>query len=138
MKHSKSLDTRRKLLLASLSGLAAQLSGARAGAQDAAKVMPKAYRVAFENDRVRVLEFVRRPGMGVCGNGMHSHPVHLTIVMSDWDGLVSTPDDAPQSRHKKAGDVFWSEAETHRVENTGKTTSRVMIVELKTPAATKA
>ena len=134
MKRSKSDDTRRKLLLAGLGGLAAQLGTASAEAQDPAKVMPKAYRVAFENDRVRVLEFIGRPGMGVCGQGMHSHPAHLTIVMGAWDGMVSNPDTAPQARHKKAGDVFWSEAETHKVENTGKTTSRVMIVELKTPS----
>jgi hypothetical protein len=95
--------------------------------------MPKAYRVAFENDRVRVLDFVGRPGMGICGEGMHSHPAHLTIVMSDWQGVVTTPDSAARPGRRKAGDVFWSEAETHKLENTGKTNSRVMIVELKAP-----
>jgi hypothetical protein len=136
MKDSK--NTRRKVLLAGLGGLAAQLGIPRAEAQDAAKVMPRAYRVAFENDEVRVLEFVGRPGMGVCGEGMHSHPAHLTIVMSDWQGVASTPDSAVQPRQKKSGDVFWSNAETHKVENTGKTTARVMIVELKTPKKAKA
>ena len=131
-------NTRRKVLLAGLGGLAAQLGIPRAEAQDAAKVMPRAYRVAFENDEVRVLEFVGRPGMGVCGEGMHSHPAHLTIVMSDWQGVASTPDSAVQPRQKKSGDVFWSNAETHKVENTGKTTARVMIVELKTPKKAKA
>jgi hypothetical protein len=124
---------RRKLLLAGLAGLAAQSGAPRAEAQDAAKVMPRSYRVALENDRVRVLEFIGRPGMGICGEGMHSHPAHLTIVMSDWEGTVTTPGDAARPRSKKAGDVFWSEAETHKLENTGKTVSRVMIVELKTP-----
>jgi len=74
---------RRKLLFASLGGIASQLTADGVSAQDPAKVMPKSYRVAFENDRVRVLEFVGRPGMGVCGEGMHSHPAHLTIVLSD-------------------------------------------------------
>jgi hypothetical protein len=131
-------NTRRKVLLAGLGGLAAQLGIPRAEAQDAAKVMPRAYRVAFENDEVRVLEFVGRPGMGVCGEGMHSHPAHLTIVMSDWQGVASTPDSAGKPRQKKSGDVFWSDAETHKVENTGKTMARVMIVELKTPKKAKA
>jgi hypothetical protein len=58
--------------------------------------------------------------------------------MSDWQGSVSTPDSAPTARQRKAGDVFWSEAETHKVENTGKVNARVMIVELKTPAKAKA
>lgn len=131
MKDAK--GTRRKLLLAGLGGLAAQLGIPRAGAQDAAKVMPRAYRVAFENDKLRVLDFAGRPGMGICGEGMHSHPDHLTIVLSDWEGMVSSPGTAAKPRRRKFGDVFWAEAETHKVENTGKTTSRLMIVELKTP-----
>jgi hypothetical protein len=136
MKDSKT--TRRKLLLAGLGGLAAQFGIPRAEAQDAAKVMPRAYRVAFENDQLRVLDFVGRPGMGVCGEGMHSHPAHLTVVMSDWQGVARTADGATTPRQKKTGDVFWSEAETHKVENTGKTNARVLIVELKTPAKAKA
>ena len=130
--------TRRQLLLAGLGSLGAQFALDEALAQDAAKVMPRAYRVALENDKVRVLEFTGRPGMGICGEGMHSHPAHLTIVLSDWTGRASVPGAEPKDRARKAGDVFWSEAETHKVENTGKTTSRVLIVELKTPAARKA
>jgi len=129
---------RRKLMFASLGGLAAQLHGREAAAQDAAKIMPKSYRVPFENDRLRVLAFTGRPGMGVCGEGMHSHPAHLTVVLSDWKGVATTPDGATVDRDKKMGDVFWSEAETHRVENTGKTNARVLIIELKTPATPKA
>jgi hypothetical protein len=135
MKDSKT--TRRRLLLAGLGGLAAQFGIPRAVAQDAAKVMPRAYRVAFENDRLRVLDFVGRPGMGVCGEGMHSHPAHLTVVMSDWQGVATAPDNATTPRNKKAGDVFWSEAETHKVENTGKANARVLIVELKAPGKAK-
>ena len=127
---------RRKALLAALAALA-PLGIPRAVAQDAARVMPRAYRVAFENEHLRVLDFVGRPGMGVCGEGMHSHPAHLTIVMSDWKGIATTPDNVRTPRDKKTGDVFWSEAETHRVENTGKSIARVMIVELK-PGKTNA
>ena len=119
--------------MAGLGGLAAQLGAAEAEAQDPARIMPRAYRVALENEQVRVLDFVGRPGMGVCGEGMHSHPAHLTIVMSDWKGVATAPDNSKTPKDKKAGDVFWSEAETHKVENTGKTVSRVMIVELKAP-----
>jgi hypothetical protein len=128
---TKSNHSRRKLILAGLGGLAAQLQSAGAGAQDPAKVMPRAYRVAFENDKLRVLEFTGRPGMGICGQGMHSHPAHLTVVLNDWQGRAGTPDGPVRERSRKAGDVFWSEAETHMVENTGKTTSRVLIIELK-------
>jgi hypothetical protein len=129
-KATKSRFIRNALLIAGTAALGAQL-GSDVHAQDAAKVMPRSYRVAFENDRVRALDFVARPGMGVCGEGMHSHPAHLTVVLSDWQGKAVTPDGKVVPRDKKVGDVFWAEAETHRVENTGKTMSHVMIIELK-------
>lgn len=129
-KRTKSRLITNTLLIAGTAVLGAQL-GSDVHAQDAAKVMPRSYRVAFENDKVRVLDFVARPGMGVCGEGMHSHPAHLTVVLSDWQGKAVTPDGKVVGRDKKVGDVFWAEAETHRVENTGKTMSHVMIVELK-------
>ncbi len=131
---NKSNRARRKLILAGLGSLAAQFDLGSADAQDATKVMPRAYRVAFENDKLRVLDFTGRPGMGICGEGMHSHPAHLTVVLTDWQGRASTPDGPARGRSRKAGDVFWSEAETHKVENTGNTNSRVLIIELKTPA----
>ena len=131
---NQSNRARRKLILAGLGGLATQLDIAGANAQDPTKVMPRAYRLAFENDKLRVLEFTGRPGMGICGEGMHSHPAHLTVVLSDWQARATTPDGTTRARARKLGDVFWSEAETHKVENTGKSSSRVLIVELKTPA----
>jgi hypothetical protein len=125
---------RRKLILAGLGSLAVQLDPSEATAQDPAKVMPKTYRVAFENDKLRVLDFTGRPGMGICGEGMHSHPEHLTVVLSEWEGRATAPDGKSRSGARKFGEVFWSEAETHKVENTGKRSSRVLIIELKTPA----
>ena len=131
---NQSNRARRKLILAGLGGLATQLDIASANAQDPTKVMPRAYRLAFENDKLRVLEFTGRPGMGICGEGMHSHPAHLTVVLSDWQARATTPDGTTRARERKLGDVFWSEAETHKVENIGKSSSRALIVELKTPA----
>jgi hypothetical protein len=127
---------RRNLLLGGLGGLAAQLGPALAQAQDPTKVMPRAYRIALENDKVRVLEFTGRPGMGICGEGMHSHPAHLTIVLTDWHARATTPDGTTRERRRKLGEVFWSEAETHKVENIGHGASRALIVELKTPGQT--
>ena len=130
-----SSKARRQLLLAGLGGLGAQLAFGKAHAQDATKVMPRAYRVAFENDKLRVLEFTGRPGMGICGESMHSHPAHLTVVLTDWQGQITTPDGKVQNRARKVGDVFWSEAETHKVENTSNSSSHVLIIELKSPSA---
>jgi hypothetical protein len=131
---SESNSVRRKLILAGLGSLAAQLEIPDAGAQDPTTVMPKSYRVAFENDKLRVLEFTGRPGMGICGQGMHSHPARLSVVLSGYKGRATTPGGTVRERERKLGDVFWSEAVTHKVENAGNTNSRVLIIELKDPA----
>jgi beta-alanine degradation protein BauB len=104
-----------------------------AEAQDAARVQPQSYRVALENDKLRVLDFNSRPGMGVCGNGMHSHPAHLTVVLSGGSVRIKTPDGKTVEQHDvPAGVVFWSEAETHSVENISGSNVRSLIIELKT------
>jgi hypothetical protein len=133
----KSRLDRRKLLLASLGGLAAQLGVREAAAQDPARVMPRAFRVVLENERVRVVEYTSRPGMGICGEGMHSHPARVNIVMNGWQSLASRPGSAQRRQERKDGEVFWRDAETHEVENVGKTNSRVLMVELKEPATGK-
>jgi len=127
----KSRVNRRQLLLAGLGGLVAQLGAAGVRAQDPAKVMPRSFRVVLENDKVRVLEYRSRPGMGICGEGMHSHPERLNVVLSGWDSRVSLPDGKTRLNSRKDGEVFWAKAITHKVENVGKTGSRVLMVEFK-------
>jgi hypothetical protein len=112
-------------------------AGTSAQAQDAVAMQPAAYRVALENDRLRVLEFNSRPGMGVCGNGVHSHPAHLTVLLTAAKARVTLADGKTLVVENKPGDVFWSEAETHEVENiTGKDV-RALLVELKTANGAK-
>lgn len=125
------LNDLRRSLLALLPGL--MLAGS-ASAQDAAKMQPRAYRVAFENDKLRALEYRGRPGMGVCGEGMHSHPAHLTVVLASGKVRARTPGGAWTEGVGKLGDVFWSEAETHEVENISGRDSHALLIELKTTA----
>ena len=122
---------RRVLLQSGLAALAASVASAwTAAAQDAVKTDPGAYRVVFENASLRVLEFLSRPRTWVCGVGKHSHPAHLTIALSDAKVRVTLPDGRKIDAANKLGDVFWSEAETHIVENIGAATMRALIVEL--------
>ncbi len=117
-------------------GLGTMLAGladfAAARAQDAAKVQPSSYRVVLQNDRVRVLEYNDRPGMGVCGTGIHSHPAHLTVRLSPARVKI-TQDGRTVVVDNKLGDVFWSEAVTHETENIGGANVRSLIIELKDP-----
>ena len=101
-------------------------------AQNATTANPRSYRVVLENERVRVIEYKSRPGLGVCGEGLHSHPAHLTIALSDAKVRVTLPDGKKIVVGNKLGDVFWSEAETHATENVGSAPARALVVELKT------
>jgi beta-alanine degradation protein BauB len=121
-------DVRRALLCA----LPLLALGSAAQAQDATKMQPQSYRVAFENDQVRVLEYNSRPGMGICGAGMHSHPPHLTVVVTGGSVRIRTPDGKVVEQNDiPLGTVFWSEAETHAVENISGANVRSLIIELK-------
>jgi beta-alanine degradation protein BauB len=101
-------------------------------AQDAVQNQPQNYRVAFENDKLRVLDYNGRPGMGVCGNGMHSHPAHLTVLLSTGNVRIKTPDGKVEIHSDiPVGTVFWSNAETHEVENISGSNIRSLLIELK-------
>ena len=100
-------------------------------AQDAVQSQPQNYRVAFENDKVRVLEYNGRPGMGVCGDGMHSHPAHLTVLLSTGKVRIKMPDGKVEVHNDPVGAVFWSNAETHEVENISGSNIRSLLIELK-------
>lgn len=125
-------DLRRALLAL----LPALLLAESAEAQDATVVQPRAYKVVLDNEMVRVLEFNSKPGMGICGNGMHSHPAHLTVALTPAKVRVRLPDGKEIVAENKAGDVFWAEAETHETENITGRNVRALIVELK-PGAGK-
>ena len=100
-------------------------------AQDAPTVAPRSYRVVVENDRVRVLEFKSRPGMGVCGQGMHSHPDHVTVSLTGAKLRVTTPNGKPTFEDVPPGAVFFEPAVIHSAEIIGGSGTRTYIIELK-------
>lgn len=122
-------DSLRRALLALLPML---VVAEDSNAQDAVQSQPQNYRVAFENDKLRVLEYNGRPGMGVCGDGMHSHPAHLTVLLSAGKVRIKTQDGKVEVRSDiPLGAVFWSNAETHEVENISGSNIRLLLIELK-------
>ena len=102
-------------------------------AQDAVRVNARAFAVLFENDHVRVLEYTSRPGMGVCGQGVYSHPRHVNIAITAVKARVTLADGKSFIAENKPGDAFWEEASTHSVENIGGSGSRAYMIELKDP-----
>src|SRR5258708_30388804 len=117
-KHNSNAE-RRRMLLAASAALVSALGDRESFAQDAAKTRPGAYRVVFENDRMRVLEFRSRPGMALCGVGKHSHPAHLTVALSDARVRVTLQDGREVVATNKLCAVFWREPETHVAEHIG-------------------
>jgi quercetin dioxygenase-like cupin family protein len=100
-------------------------------AQDPAVIAPKNYRVVFENDKVRVLEYSNRPGLGPCGVGRHYHPAHVDVFLTAFTGKMTHEDGKVDQGSVKPGDVHWYEAEFHEVENIDKSASRMIMIELK-------
>lgn len=88
-------------------------------------------KIVFENDKVRVIEHLGRPRLGVCGTGLHSHPPHLTIALTDVKARVTVQGKEPFIAEDKAGAAFWDPGGPHIVENVGNRDSRVYLVEIK-------
>lgn len=106
-----------------------------AGAQDAAKVDPKHYKVEFENDQVRVLRISYGPHEK---SVMHSHPAGVIVYLTAGHGKFTLPGGKTVDANFKPGTVQWSDATVHQPENTGSKGFEVIQVELKAkPAATK-
>ena len=119
------LDRRQATALLAAFGVSADVQ-----AQDAPTADPRGYRVVLDNEQVRVLEYKSRPGLGVCGQGMHYHPAHVTVSLTGAklkkteNGKVSFVDVAP-------GHIFYAAAETHSAEIIGGSGTRTYIIELK-------
>jgi hypothetical protein len=89
-------------------------------------------RVLVENEKIKVTEYVSTPGNDVCGGpGLHSHPAHLSILLTDATVRLTSADGKKQDFTLKAGTAFWSEAESHIVVNSGDKPVRAYLVEYK-------
>jgi quercetin dioxygenase-like cupin family protein len=121
--------TRRDLLALFASFGAGAMSDALAA--DSPPAVAPGFRVAFENEKVRVLEFRTKPGIALCGVGRHYHPQHLAINLTPSKVRVTLPDGKVIVAESKAGDIFFAPAEWHTVENLGGQPVRGYMVELK-------
>jgi beta-alanine degradation protein BauB len=86
------------------------------------------YKVRFENDRVRVLEYKDQPGEKT---HQHAHPAFVVYAVSPFKREIILPDGKKLQREFKAGDIMWSEAQTHIGNNIGDTPTHVIMIEMK-------
>lgn len=91
---------------------------------------PDFYKIVFENDRVRVLEYLDHPGDHTT---LHAHPDSVMITLSDFERRLSIGD---QQRDVSltAGLATWLPAQSHAGENVGSTDTHTIFVELKEAA----
>jgi quercetin dioxygenase-like cupin family protein len=97
-------------------------------AQDPVATNPGKYRVVFENDQVRLLEFQDEPGDVTV---MHYHPARLVYSLAPWKKKFHFPDGRTVVMEGKAGDATWAEAGSHAGENIGSSETHILIFELK-------
>jgi quercetin dioxygenase-like cupin family protein len=91
---------------------------------------PEHYKVLFENERVRVLEYSDHPGQKTTP---HVHPDSVMYTLSSFRRrLVSG--DMEREVELTAGSAGWLPAQQHHGENVGETPTHVLFVELKETA----
>src|SRR5262249_18895556 len=96
--------------------------------QDPLKVNSKTIVLKLENSRVRVLEATLKPGDR---EQIHSHPAYVIYVIEGGKVRNHAADGTVTETEFKTGDVIYREPLTHSAENTGDTTIRLELVELK-------
>ena len=121
------MDNRYRLLFVAFVALVG-FGGKALLAQDPIKVAPASHTLVVDNDKVRVIDFHLKPGEKAA---MHSHAARITEVLTGGRIRVTSPGGKSDERILKTGDIGWREAETHAVENIGKSDLRVRTIELK-------
>jgi quercetin dioxygenase-like cupin family protein len=122
----------RQLFLIILAACAPLLLAAAAAAPslDPLVVNAELEHARLDNSHVRVIEGVLQPGDK---EQMHSHPAFVTYVIAGGKIRNHFADGKVVDAELKTGDVLYREPQTHWVENTGTTTLRFLVVELKNP-----
>ena len=95
---------------------------------DPTETDPDKYKVVFENDHVRVLEYRDEPGERT---SPHDHPNSVMITMSGFDRRLVGADGESRDVTLEPAQIRWLDAQTHSGENIGETPTHVFFVELK-------
>jgi beta-alanine degradation protein BauB len=98
---------------------------------DPTQTDPDKYKVVFENERVRVLEYQDEPGQRT---SPHDHPDSVMVTLSSFDRRLIGEGGETRDVTLERGLVRWLDAQTHSGENIGTTPTHVLFVELKEPS----
>lgn len=93
---------------------------------------PDHYRVIFENDRVRVLDYTDEPGEQT---EPHDHPDSVMYTLTSFHRRLYA-ENGERDVEIRAGMAGWLPAQRHAGHNIGRTATHVIFVELKNGDAT--
>jgi hypothetical protein len=96
--------------------------------RDPAATNPDFYKVVFENERVRVLEYRDRPGDKTVH---HEHPDSVMYTLSTFRRRLYAANGESRDVEIEAGTTGWLPAQQHAGHNIGETDTHVIFVELK-------
>jgi quercetin dioxygenase-like cupin family protein len=96
-------------------------------AQDPIETDGDKYKVIFQNERVRMLEYIDKPGDKT---NLHQHPDSLVYALSPFKRKLILNGGKEVVVEKKEGEVYWVPAQQHIGENIGTTDTHVLIMEL--------
>jgi beta-alanine degradation protein BauB len=101
---------------------------AGASPQDSAVNLPPASKVEIDNQQVRVVRRYHQPHEKV---PLHSHAEGVVVYLTEVRETSTNPDGTSHQVTHHAGDVIWSPAHTHSLENLADTPIEVIEIELK-------
>lgn len=103
-------------------------------AQDPMKAAKNVYKkILVENDKVRVMEVIFPPGATAA---WHSHPNHSIYAVTGGKIEITEKGKKTVAMDIKAGTAMYMPAVTHMAKNTGMSTMKLIVTEMK-PASPK-
>jgi quercetin dioxygenase-like cupin family protein len=97
---------------------------------DAVTAAPNLYKVVADSLGIRILETTYKPGDS---SAMHSHPDNAIYVIQGGKATFTGKDGKATEIELKTGMSAVRPAEDHSVKNTGKSTMKVLLVEVNRP-----
>jgi quercetin dioxygenase-like cupin family protein len=99
-------------------------------AMDATKVAPNLYKLKNDSLGIRVVEATYKPGQS---SALHAHPDNAVYVISGGTMEFTEKDGTKHTNEFKPGMIMVRPGGEHSVKNIGKTTLKVILVEVNRP-----
>ncbi len=100
----------------------------QAHSNDAVNIAPHLHKVIFENDKLRMLKVIVKPGDKA---DMHWHPENINYILKSGRLRFTKPDGSVVETELAEGQVTSSLEGSHAVENIGDTLVETVQIELK-------